>query len=293
MRQKLPNYYPRNPKHGRSGMHMLSLIVGVIICAFVVLTLILLYDVEWSGFDSEFIPPFVQARKELWDWLQLLGVPFVVALIGWQLQERERQHTEENIREERLQKFFERMSHLILENELNADNSTLDSSIRVLAISLTLDALRNTDIERKRQIILFLYRSGLIRCETPGAESKLALGVTDIPGDTNSTHARKAVLRDAPNLTESNWDDADFHGIDLRGVNLRYSRLFNANLANANLVKADLRGCNLQNATLTNANLGASDLKGCKLDGANVSGAIFVAPTELDFSDFAGGASKS
>ena len=110
--------------------------------------------------------------KTLWDLIQLLAVPLLIAgaTIIFNLNalrsEAERADTQGNIELDRaqqdvLQSYLRDMKELLLKEELLT--SAPDSPVRQIARSNTLAAVRQLDKTRKGLLLLFLYDLNLIR----------------------------------------------------------------------------------------------------------------------------------
>lgn len=205
------------------------------------------YQQGWTGF----------ADKTLWDWMNLLIVPVVLAggALWFNQQRAQVEHAIalDNLREETFQKYLDKMTELLLDKNLHrsatppsrAENRAANS----IALARTLSVLRNLDDRRNREVIRFLSNTGLLK------------GDLDFSGN-----------------------DKDLSGADLRGVNLK-----DVDLSDANLSGADLRGADLSGANLCGANLNGADLRRAifwrdtKIDGAdlrniNIHGARGVFP---------------
>ena len=227
-------------------------IAGVVgIALIVVLALGYWLDWDWTGLGP-YMPPTkdnnFQRGKTLWDWLQLLIIPVVLAVAGFWLNQiqksreeeatdkrtiaeqeaaEKRAQTEREIasdyqREAALQAYIDKMSELLLEKRLRG--SAEDDEVRKIARVRTLRVLPRLDKERKRSVLQFLHESGLIE-------------------------KGKRII--------------DLSGADLSG----------ANLSGADLGSA--RGADLGAANLSVANLGAARISTEQLDTAkSLEGAI-------------------
>ena len=294
----------------------------------------LLYAWPQSGF-GEYIEPQqgYQRGKTLWDWLQLLIVPVVLALAAiWfnrsekrneitaadkrasldrELAEKraqtEREVAQDNLREFALQGYFDRMSELLLHENIREPE---ESKVRAVARSRTLAIVRRLDGHRKGSLVQFLMESALINREAPvislrfadlrevnlgganlgGADlSMTALGEADLSwADLTNANLTNANLTDA-NLIFTNLTEAALDGATLTNANLSWADLTNAALTNANLGEADLGGAALTNANLTGAILRGATLGGAILTNANLSGAT-VTKAQLDTAAFLQGA---
>jgi uncharacterized protein YjbI with pentapeptide repeats len=235
-----------------------------------------------------------QTGKTLWDWLQLAGIPFVLAGGGYLLNQREEERDEkrkeaeqnraaENLREEALQTYFSRISELLLEHKLSQLEQN-NNPARDIARARTLTVLSRLDRDgqRKAAIVNFLHEAKLIK----GREPIINLSRADLSG---------AILDGADlsnaNLSNTDLSNANLRGADLRNAFLSGTKLSNAILSNtilgnAEFMSADLSGVNLSGATLDdeflNAILGKTgktafsfeiNLNGAKLCGANLNNA--------------------
>lgn len=125
-----------------------------------------------------------QEAKTLWDWLNLAGVvaiPVVLAGLGAQLQAQQQRRSEEQLQEEILQNYYDKVSALLVEKNLLAisakreilvtdakpDTATpeekelLDVSVDVIR-ARTIATLRRLDGSRKSSLIGFLIEAEVI-----------------------------------------------------------------------------------------------------------------------------------
>ncbi len=183
-----------------------------------------------------------QPGKTLWDWLQLLIIPVVLAIGGYffnlTVSRNEREIALDNQREDALQQYIDKMSELLLNKNLR--ESQPENEVRKIARVRTLTILPRLDANRKRSVLQFLYESGLL------AENE----------DTQPI---------------INLKDADFSGANLRSINFPFANLSGSNLSFTNLENAKLIGANLNKTELDNANLSNTNLKGAKLSEAIVT----------------------
>ncbi len=217
------------------------------------------YNWRWTGVGQYSTPPKGTRewhhRKTLWDWMQLLIVPAVLAggalLFNAQsartqneLNMRNAQTQQElaadNQREIALQAYINNMSDHLLDDGLRA--SPQGAEIRSVARTRTLSTLRQLDGARKGQLIQFLSESGLI---------------------TNTNTSPDPII---------SLSDASLRGASLRGAELFGAELFGAELEGAFLIDASLEGVDLSRASITNEQLAACfTLRGATLpDGTTV-----------------------
>lgn len=274
-----------------------ALIVVIIIIIIVLINIG--YNFGWTGFGGYsivWIPkattgsslPFTrleeqQPAKTLWDWLQLLIIPLVIAIVGVafdlaitrteqriarrryendQLIAKQRYEQEQQIaaqhyeqdqkialdkqREDLLQAYLDRMSELLLDRNLR--KSVPDDEVRNVARVRTITVLFQLDTRRIGYVFAFLRETGLMSSQSN--ENIVSLSQSDL---------RKINLSGAliylANLSEAILNEANLSKTFLYGANLSDASLRKANLNKANLSEADLSGANLSFANLSKANL--------------------------------------
>ena len=243
--------------------------IGVVAMVLVVaITLIIVgYWFDWAGFNgynkiavahtisgtnagTVIRTEEYQPGRTLWDWLQLLIIPAVLAvggyLFNYTTSRTEREVATDRQRQEALQTFIDKISELLLHEDLR--NPDYKGEARTIIRARTLAVLPELDGKRKGDIIQFLYDAALII-------------------DTNfyGIDLNGAILPYA-RLDHAFLDGAQFHK----------AYLFRADLSNALLYATDLSGADLSEANLSEANLGQADLS-----GANLSGAFGTTPEQL------------
>src|SRR6266567_4208224 len=224
-----------------------------------------------------------QPGKALWDWLQLLIIPLVLAviallfnrattrteqkiaaeryeqdkqiasrhyhqdqLIAKQRYEQDQQIALDKQREDLLQAYLDRMSELLLEKNLRASPS---EEVRNVARVRTITVLTQLDARRIGYVITFLNEAKLM--SPTFNDNAVSLG------------------------------SADFHSINWTQANLSHANLSYANLTYARLTYARLDYANLSLTDLSNANLSQANLYDADLSDANLSGAIGTTPEQL------------
>ena len=180
------------------------------------------YSASWTGFgEYTSAPSDIVQSKKLWDWMELLIIPLVLAIGAFYLNRSERAVERETAnkraelereialdrqQEVALQSYIDRMAELLLKEKLR---TTEVEEVRDIARTRTVTVMRGLDPKRNNLVIQFLR------------EAKLVI-------DENSI---------------------------LRGANMESVNLVDANLEGAYLVDANLEGANLRNANLVRANL--------------------------------------
>ena len=236
---------------------------------------------DWTGFNEHIGPNTSQYQpgKTLWDWLQLLGVlgiPVAITLgTIWFTTKQNQEANAENIdnqREIALKSYIDRMSVLILHEDLQLSNH----ECCMIARAQTMIVLKRLDGERKGAILQFLIETGLLLIHEEKEYPTIDLIKADfsevIPIGVNIDHTclREANFEKA-NLEKVDLRESNLRGINLRGANLRGACLVSSNFTDANLEGADLRDANLEGADLTGANL-----KDAILEGANIKGTCLI-----------------
>jgi uncharacterized protein YjbI with pentapeptide repeats len=285
----------------------LLLVVGIIAASILVIVLVVgiiggyLFNWNWTGLGPYISPPHLkdsdfQRGKTLWDWLQLLIVPLVLAIGGFWLSQMqkttEQRSTTDNQRAAALQAYIDKISELLLKEHLseltaNGELKPEYDQVRNIARVLTLTVLRGLDAERKGSVLQFLYESGLISKDKQiinlsGANlSGASLMRADLRGvDLSGASLMRANLASAnlreADLLKANLSGADLFQADLRGADLSRALLFEADLRGASLFGADLRGASMREAWLNKAELASAllfeaDLRGAVLFEANIT----------------------
>jgi uncharacterized protein YjbI with pentapeptide repeats len=208
----------------------------------------------------------VSPAKTLWDLVDLLIMPLVLAMAAFLFNRAEQQRTElraeERVQEETLDQYIEQMSKLMLEQKLL--ESSGDMAVRTVARTLTRVTLFNVNSKRKSTILRFLKEAGLINDKN----SIVSLAGTDFR-NTNLHGSRLQRL----NLANVNFIGAVFDEASLAGTNLMHANCSQASLRSADLQKANLQEVNFSGADLSQANLDEAKLVKSNLRGAILKGA--------------------
>src|SRR5437588_3708102 len=225
---------------------IVSILIGITVLVLILTEYRLNWRWNWTGF----------ANKTLWDWMQLLIIPLVLAVAAFlfnlatsrteqkittqryendqkitaQRYQNEQEIAADKQREDLLQTYLDRMSELLLNKHLRASDPK--DEVRYIARSRTLTVLSRLDANRKKSLLQFLYESDLINAT---AGSIIQLGGADLShANLSSAYLPGAYLRGA------DLSDANLSGADLRGTDLRVAKLGDADLRHANLSSADL-----------------------------------------------------
>ena len=241
-------------------------VVGIIVaCVLGIVTIVgiiggYLFNWNWSGLS----------RKTLWDWLQLLFIPLVLAIGGYlfslSISKNEHVIALDNQREAALNAYIDNMSELLLRENLR--ESKPDAEIRDIARARTLALLQRLDASRKGSVLKFLYETGLIKGDN------CVIDLSD--ADLSQVNIYPELLLNLGavlhvyDLSEINLSYTHLEKACLTFTKLRGANLSNAMLDDANLAQVDLSGANLRSSTLFRTQLDGAKLDGAILDGAKI-----------------------
>jgi len=250
------------------------------------------------------------ANKSLWDWLELLIVPVVLAVAGFVLSdaaqnEREREQSDRQAaadlaqrqreemavsrraQNEALESYLNQMSDIIVDKQVvkkvraGYEEKVEDLSEVRIAQARTLVILSGLDKVRKRDPLYLIYELGLIDRDNPILSLKKAnFGGADLSEITlHEASLREADLR-LTNLKGADLKGSDLSHTDLRGADLSDADLSEVNLAGANLLPYDkenparLNAAHLANGVDTTAiNFTDDHVVPTKMTRTNVDGA--------------------
>jgi Pentapeptide repeats (8 copies) len=231
-----------------------------------------LYEWKWSGLP----------KKRLWDWLDLLFVPAVLAVGGYLFTRSENKRTQriadqqrtldrqiatqqmqtdryiadQRSQDEALRAYIDQIGNLLLDEHTPLRQSEEGTEVRSLARARTLAVLSQLDGGRKGSVLQFLYESGLLDKDAPVLRLEGAdLRRVNLPFHVHLERVslRKANLQFAKMAGWNELQGADMHGADLRGADLNGADLRKANLSAAQLGGADLRNTQLEGADFISA----------------------------------------
>jgi hypothetical protein len=302
----------------KSGLHWLwqkirqhPIATGIVV-AFIALAafafLVNRFDWNWTGFNGGFSKTTTTSTthgitttteqpqtRTLWDWLQLLLVPILLAIGGFWLNQiqkrREEQTIEQRAKLERelarnnqaeniLQAYIDKISELILKEhlgELTTDGKLKSEyeQVRKIARVRTITVLTQLDARRIGYVFAFLREAKLI--STILTDHVVSLKSANLRG-VNWSHADLWSV----SLEAANLENADLSFAALVDANLSHANLSHANLSYAHLWSANLSHAYLENADLRFARLSGADLSRALLSGADLEGAIGVTVKELE-----------
>lgn len=248
----------------------------------------------------------------VWQVLDLLIVPVILALGAWFLSNQsnnvEREIAKDRQQQALLDAYLDRMTELILDKGLKKDGEENEAEVKTMARTHTISVLRNLDGKRKGQVLSFLHEAELIKKPSqpphnedtgnPLVQSEFVwedhqiinLATADLShadlifvplkdiykvGSWSKRLITKFVEEDFEKYswsTTKSWK-ANLSNAYLKDANLPHVAFVLAELWGTNLDEANLSGAILALANLSGVNLRAANLVGADLRKANLSGA--------------------
>ena len=208
------------------------------------------------------------------------------------------------IRAQSLDSYFDGISTLLLRDE----DGVFTDTARALTKGRTDSILKILKADEKRNLLAFLYGSGLISQNGDGDSAMVALSGSDLSlVELNGVSMQNAGFGMA-NLRGAEIKEADLDGVDLRGADLSDADLTGSDLSQGNLhgliaahatmsqvdlSSTDLSGANLRGADLSESDLSDSNLSGANLRDTNLTGAALQSAQlthliSIEGSDFTG-----
>jgi uncharacterized protein YjbI with pentapeptide repeats len=204
----------------------------------------------------------------LWDWLELLVVPAVIAGGGlWFTNQRaktDREIAKKSRQDEALQAYIDHMSDMLIpkEGQPSLYKAQPDPSLRSVARARTLTVLKRLDGYGKARVVQFLYESELLDIDQPVVDL--------IDADLSSAMCDWSNLSKI-NLSRTSLSKATLSNISLSEANLSETNLSETNLSKTNLSKTNLSGADLSDADLSDAEITREQLASVKsLEGATM-----------------------
>ena len=159
-------------------------------------------------------------RITLWNWLQLLIVPAVLALGGYWLNRQQSQRqleiAERNARDDALQAYLDQMSTMLADEKRPLHRAKPGDALSTVARARTLTVLRRLVGNRKGYVVQFLYESSLIMKDHPvvflgGAElfGAYLFGAYLREANLRGANLRGANLSETEDLTQEQINEAD------------------------------------------------------------------------------------
>lgn len=220
------------------------------------------------------------AAKTLWDWLDLLIVPAILAggalWFNSQARERENVRADDRDRETMLQRYFDSMLEMKLKQGINGQEINPAIKMRTTAV------LRRMDSRRAREVLNFLRAYKQLNDQGQIDLTEVNLSLVNLSEfDLSKSDLTNAKLNGA-DLRGAILDEATLVKAELNGADLRKAQVVGSRLQDANLSWADMRYVEMGFANLTNANLKGADLRNANLKNAVVKDLIYDETTKFN-----------
>ena len=139
-------------------------------------------------------------KRKPWDWLDLLIVPVVLAIVGFVFTSSENRATrvaaEQRAQDEALQAYLDQLGQMLLDGEKPLRESKEGDEVRTLARARALTVLNRLDGRRKATVVQFLYESGLIgRLESPKSMGSMTMDPSPAGGAAGQRGGRDGLER--------------------------------------------------------------------------------------------------
>ncbi len=238
-----------------------------------------------------FILMFV-IETAVWQVLDLLIVPTILALGAWFLSNQsskvEREIAKDRQQQALLDAYLDRMTELILDKGLKKDGEENEAELRTMARTHTISVLRNLDGKRKGQVLSFLHEAELIKkpSQTPHNENTgNPLVQSEFVWENNQiinlatadlSHADLIFIPLRDIYRVGNWSKrfiTKFVEEDFEKYSWSTTKSWKANLSNAYLKDANLPHVAFVLAELWGTDFDEANLNGAILALANLSGA--------------------
>jgi hypothetical protein len=225
--------------------------IGVCVVLLALVYGVIRFGWGWTGFTGGYSQETVKgttedkvylSSKTLWDWMQLLLVPIMLAIGGFwlnhlqksreertvaQREKTDREIAADNQREVALQAYIDKIGELLLREHLGELPG--NPQVENIARARTVTVLRILDPDRRASLLQFLERAHILRICIEGILIRI-----------------------------------DLHEANLVALDLSKFYFTGANLFNANLSGASLNGVNLSGANFGGADLSGTDLTRAK-----------------------------
>lgn len=226
-----------------------------------------------------------QITKTFWDLVELLLVPMALSGGAWLLSENQKQIEAERGWEERYQKYYEDYLDKVGRILLKFDNSQPlknHEDAKIILEALTITTLKNLDPVRKGNVIVFLYKTGLI----VDGVNIISLDHADLSKIDLQNRFLAGINLSGSNLSDANLKNVFLGGRfklpDLKGLSLsswpdlpenliqKEGKYMSSNLSKADLTNADLTGAKLDNTDFTDVTWKGATLRGARFKDAKL-----------------------
>ncbi len=287
------------------------LVTSIIIIACITIFIFLLpklYQFDWIGFgtvsdiyisEEEAInfktgnivtlhkqTEHIKSAKKLWDWLELLGIPVLLVILGTQFQINEKKLAEEKAKaekeraDEQVKAEKERVDEQVkaekerADEQVKAENQKTTNILNEEALQAYIDRMSELLLDKKLKSLSAKDPLREAALDVARARTLSVLRRLDIDGERKGSIIRFLIDAEFINELQLDLSYAKLSGADLSGANLSGANFYGANfhgvkLNGAKLSNANLSGANFYGAKLSGANFYNADLSGAKLSGTS------------------------
>lgn len=206
--------------------------------------------------------------KTLWDWLDLLIAPGILAIIAWKFTDSQKNKEIEvsstQYRENVFHEYILNISSYITDGTIYLSNSNLVETIRIN----TLNTLRILDGEQKGQLIRFLHDAKLIGW-SPNYDDegeKIAPIIRLKDADLNGINLSGTYSLEM--YDENRKKIQPYFNVNLNGIDLSFTNLSHANLQGIQIFEGNFTASNLEYSKLS-----SSEIESCSFGNAKISNA--------------------
>ncbi len=251
--------------------------------------LIFFYPLAWTGFITNI--GGIETRKTLWDWLELLIIPIVLAVGGYLFRKSEVRLTREQFIDDESEKAITNYIDYV-EDFLPTSPKKIDQTEVEILKARTQMLLRKLDSERKGLVIRFLYDLSLIKSDNPVIDFRFSeLSQLRMANENLSRISLTGSRLDRGNFEGSHLNDANLASCSMIATKFPFANLHKASFDYSIINRGDFYRAKLKNASLIktvapNSNFHEADLEGARFrsaylvranfSGANLTGASFV-----------------
>ncbi len=247
------------------------------------------YQLDWVGLKQTVKDETIVPAKNVWDWLNLLIVPLVIALGGFILNKKmketeieistnerklDREIANERFAENSLQIYFDRISELL--TKMNLREEHVDSDVVRIARARTLSLLNVLDGRRKGSVVQFLSETHLLEGREVDGKYKyppILLGYANLKFMIIKNSTISNAHLHYVDMSHADLSGTCFDGVILQEAIVKNANLTNTSFENANCENADFKGTDFTGSNLKNTNFRSSDLTGVCFKHANLDGA--------------------
>lgn len=287
-----------------------SNIAGLIVLfTLLVAAVIYLYSVEWSGLQG----------KNVWDWLELIIVPLVLAGGGLVLQRieservsrqeklekqreerqiaREKQQARDSLMDSIFQSYLDDMSSLMIVNHLQTmlDIVTLNKLQKIVSdgsndlhegyVTLLRQKAISQESVDSEKLAAAVAVVTVARARTVTAFNSLDINrrnlMTEFLRETGLVTGERGTLLVGIELSDMDLSGTNFYRFNLAEANLNSSDLSDVNFFQANLIHTYLYNVNMSGALIADANLCFVELRGAYMKKAHIENVQFNEKTAL------------